>query len=51
VTELRLYLSTVDPAAPQVASVQQLLDEAIKTAGPNVPIGPKVATTTSTRPP
>jgi hypothetical protein len=47
VTELRLYLSTVNPAAPQVASVQALLNEAIKAAGTKVPAGPNAATTTS----
>jgi len=51
VTELRLYLGTVDPAAPQVASVRQLLDEAIKAAGPNVPSGPNAPTTTTAPPP
>jgi hypothetical protein len=47
VTEFRLYLSTVDPTAPQVASVQALLNEAIKAAGTKVPAGPNAATTTS----
>ncbi|MDQ1427195.1 MAG: hypothetical protein QOK39_671 [Acidimicrobiaceae bacterium] len=47
VTEFRLYLSTVDPTAPQVASVQALLNEAIKAAGSKVPAGPNAATTTS----
>jgi hypothetical protein len=47
VTELRTYLGLVDPASPQVATVQPLLQEAIKAAGPNVPAGPNVATSTT----
>jgi hypothetical protein len=46
VTELRTYLGMVDPSSPQVASVQALLQEAIKAAGPNVPAGPNAPATT-----
>ena len=47
VTELRLYLGYVDPSAPQVPQVQQLLEQAIQAAGPKVPPGPLAATTTT----
>ncbi|HEX3541767.1 MAG TPA: hypothetical protein VHT75_15140 [Acidimicrobiales bacterium] len=47
VTELRTYLGTVNPSAPQVASVQALLQEAIKAAGTNVPAGPNAPTTST----
>ncbi len=43
VTELRLYLSAVDPSSPEVPQVEQLLQEAIKAAGPDVPPAPNVA--------
>ncbi|MDQ6615695.1 MAG: hypothetical protein M3083_13380, partial [Actinomycetota bacterium] len=50
VTELRVYLGTVDPASPQVSRVQTLLQEAIKAAGASVPSGPNAPTTTSAKP-
>ncbi|HSS11249.1 MAG TPA: hypothetical protein VLL25_15295 [Acidimicrobiales bacterium] len=40
VTELRLYLSAVDPSSPEVPQVQQLLQQAMIAAGPSVPPGP-----------
>jgi tetratricopeptide (TPR) repeat protein len=40
VTEFRLYLSAVDPSSPEVPEVEQLLQQAIKAAGPDVPPGP-----------
>jgi tetratricopeptide (TPR) repeat protein len=40
ITELRLYLSAVDPSSPEVPQVQQLLQQAITAAGPDVPPGP-----------
>ena len=43
VTELRLYLSAVDPSSPEVPQVEQLLQEATKAAGPDVPPGPNAA--------
>ena len=48
VTELRLYLSSVDPSSPEVPQVEQLLQEAIKAAGPDVPPGPNAAGQTGT---
>lgn len=48
VTELRLYLGLVDPTEAQVPAVRQLLEQAIKAAGPNVPAGPLAPTTTTT---
>ena len=51
VTELRTYLGTVDPSAPQVATVQALLQEAIKAAGPNVPAGPNAPSTSTSAAP
>ncbi len=47
VTELRYYLGAIDPTAPQVPSVQSLLQEAIKAAGANVPPGPNAPTATT----
>jgi hypothetical protein len=43
VTELRLYLSAVDPSSPEVPQVEQLLQEAIKAAGPDIPPAPNAA--------
>ena len=40
VTELRTYLGLVDPSSPEIPQVTQLLQAAIKAAGPNVPAGP-----------
>jgi hypothetical protein len=40
VTELRLYLSSVDPSSPEVPQVEQLLQQAIAAAGPNLPPAP-----------
>ena len=45
VTELRVYLGTVDPSSPEVPDVEQVLKEAIAAAGPNVPPGPNAPTT------
>ncbi len=45
VTELRTYLGSVDPTSPEVPTVTQLLDQAIKAAGPSVPPGPNAPTT------
>ncbi len=49
VTELRTYLGLVDPSSPQVKPVEQLLQQAITAAGPNLP--PAVNTIPSTIPP
>ena len=40
VTELRMYLGTVDPSSPEVPQVETVLKQAIAAAGPNVPPGP-----------
>jgi hypothetical protein len=40
VTELRIYLGTVDPSSPQVPQVEAVLKQAIAAAGPNLPPGP-----------
>ncbi len=47
VTELRTYLGMVDPSSPLVANVEALLQEAIKAAGPAVPVGPNAPSTTT----
>jgi len=50
VTELRLYLGTADPSAPQVSAVEAFLQQAIAAAGPQVPTGPVAPTTTGAAP-